>query len=175
MRLSRWAAAVLDSLGLRGIRHQPLPAAAEEATARRLAQIEDEVQAAVVAALATWTSPSGEDVRVAEVHVVDQEYGDVAGRSLWIDLELAGAGAQEVPEGHFLRPAPRPAPPGPDASAAERDAYREEVEDPDRDVVPPPLGPATTSWLEDLERRTLEAAGRARPGARVHVTFVPRP
>jgi hypothetical protein len=172
MGMREWLAGVLESVGLRGLRHQVLPETPDELRSRRLGQIEEEVQRAVEKALAGWRPPTGEDLSIASVDVMDEEYGDLVGEDLWIDLGFAGEGARKVPEHYFLRLAPAIDPPGPDATPAQRAAYQDYLEDADRTVpVPAPLAPATMAWLEDLEQRTVAAAGQARPGMRVHVTF----
>ena len=170
MATRRWLGGVLESLGLQGLRRHVAPLTADELAARHLQQVEDAVRAAVLNALAGWRAPGGGEFRVEDVYVIDQEYGDVVGQSLWIDLELTGEDARAVPEHYFLRPAPPPRRPGPGASPAEREAYEEHFSEPE-EPVPAPLAPAIMSSLEDLERRTLGAGNGACPGARFHVTF----
>ena len=175
MGMREWVAGVLESVGLRGLRHQVLPLTPEELQGRRRDQIENEVQRAVENALAGWRPPTGEEIRIGNVHVLDEEYGDLVGQDLWIDLVFAGEGARTIPEHYFLRLPPPIDRPGPDATPGERAAYEEYVEHPHRDTpVPAPLAAATMAWLEDLEQRTAAAAARARPRARIHVTFAGR-
>ncbi len=172
MAMREWLAGVLESVGLGGLRHQVLPLTPLELQSRRTGKIEEEVQRAVEKALTGWRPPTSEEVRIEQVDVMDEEYGNLVGHDLWIDLVFAGEGARTIPEHYFLRLAPPVDRPGPDATPEQRAAYEEYLEDPDRNVpVPAPLAPTTMAWLEDLEQRTVAAAARARPTTRVHVTF----
>jgi hypothetical protein len=172
MAMREWLAGLLEGLGFRGLRHQVLPSTPEELSGRRVEKIEAEVQRAVEDALTGWRPPTDVDVRVAEVYVSDSEYGGLLGRDLWISLDLAGEGARAIPDHYFLRLAPPVDRPGPDATPEQRAAYQDYIQEPDRQVpVPAPLAAEVMTWLQDLERRTAEAARRARPKARIHVTF----